>query len=165
MPTSRTNRPAAAALAALTLVIAAACGSPGGGKTTSGARAEVLAVKIDNVAAARPPTGLEKADIVYVEQVEAGLSRILAAYSSGLPPVVGPVRSARETDLELLRQFDEPTLAYSGAQSALQPSIEAAPSMRCRRRRHRTPISVVGSAPHHTICICARGRSSTPPPG
>ncbi|MFJ3706320.1 MULTISPECIES: DUF3048 domain-containing protein [unclassified Streptomyces] len=127
MPTSRTNRPAAAALAALTLVIAAACGSPGGGKTTSGARAEVLAVKIDNVAAARPPTGLEKADIVYVEQVEAGLSRILAAYSSGLPPVVGPVRSARETDLELLRQFDEPTLAYSGAQSALQPSIEAAP--------------------------------------
>lgn len=131
MPTSATKRPAAAALAALTLVITAACTSPGGGKTSpttaSAPRADVLAVKIDNVAAARPPTGLEKADIVYVEQVEAGLSRILAAYSFAVPPVIGPVRSARETDLELLRQFDEPTLAYSGAQSALRPSIEAAP--------------------------------------
>ncbi|MET9591938.1 DUF3048 domain-containing protein [Streptomyces sp. NPDC006516] len=127
MPTSRTKRSAAAALAALTLVVTAACSSSGGGKTTSAPRAKVLAVKIDNVAAARPPTGLEKADIVYVEQVEAGLSRLLAAYSSALPAVIGPVRSARETDLELLRQFDDPTLAYSGAQSALRPSIEAAP--------------------------------------
>ncbi|WP_329039866.1 DUF3048 domain-containing protein [Streptomyces sp. NBC_00178] len=127
MPTSRTERSAAAVLAVLTLVITAACGSSGGEKATAPPRAEVLAVKIDNVAAARPPTGLEKADIVYVEQVEAGLSRILAVYSSGLPPVIGPVRSARETDLELLRQFDEPTLAYSGAQSALRPLIEAAP--------------------------------------
>ncbi|MFE6039454.1 DUF3048 domain-containing protein [Streptomyces sp. NPDC056452] len=131
MRTSGTKRSAAAALAALTLALTAACGSSGGGKetppTSSEQRADVLAVKIDNVEAARPPTGLEKADIVYVEQVEAGLSRILAAYSSDVPSVIGPVRSARETDLELLRQFDEPTLAYSGAQSALRPSIEAAP--------------------------------------
>lgn len=131
MRTSRTKRSAAAALAALALVLTAACGSSGGvketPKTSSEQRADVLAVKIDNVEAARPPTGLEKADIVYVEQVEAGLSRILAAYSSDVPSVIGPVRSARETDLELLRQFDEPTLAYSGAQSALRPSIEAAP--------------------------------------
>ncbi|MFD4031173.1 DUF3048 domain-containing protein [Streptomyces sp. NPDC058637] len=131
MPTSVTKRPAAAALAVLTLLITAACGSSGGGTagptTASAARADVLAVKIDNVAAARPPTGLEEADIVYVEQVEAGLSRILAVYSSEVPSVIGPVRSARETDLELLRQFDEPTLAYSGAQSALRPSIAAAP--------------------------------------
>ncbi|MFE7750558.1 DUF3048 domain-containing protein [Streptomyces sp. NPDC057428] len=130
MPAYGTKRSTAALLAALTLAITAACGSSDGGKTTpqtSAPRADVLAVKIDNVAAARPATGLEKADIVYVEQVEAGLSRILAAYSSDVPSVIGPVRSARETDLELLRQFDEPTLAYSGAQSALRPSIEAAP--------------------------------------
>ncbi len=57
--------------------------------------------------------------------MEAGLSRILAVYSSTVPPVIGPVRSARETDLELLRQFDRPTLAYSGAQSRLNPLIEA----------------------------------------
>ncbi|GFM95724.1 DUF3048 domain-containing protein [Streptomyces fulvorobeus] len=119
----------------LALLVAAVCGCQAGGGAspppgspdTPAGRADVLAVKIDNVAPARPPTGLEKADLVYVEQVEAGLSRILAVYSSAVPPVIGPVRSARETDLELLRQFDGPTLAYSGAQSALQPSIEAAP--------------------------------------
>ncbi|MEU9980379.1 DUF3048 domain-containing protein [Streptomyces sp. NPDC050856] len=87
----------------------------------------VLAVKIDNVRPARPHTGLDAADLVYVEQVEAGQSRILAVFSSRQPPQVGPVRSARESDLELLRQFGRPALAYSGAQSALKPLIGAAP--------------------------------------
>lgn len=87
----------------------------------------VLAVKIDNVGAARPQTGLNAADIVYTEQVEGGLSRLIALYATRLPPVVGPVRSARESDLELLRQFDRPTLAFSGAQKKLLPLIEAAP--------------------------------------
>ncbi|GED83567.1 hypothetical protein TNCT6_06520 [Streptomyces sp. 6-11-2] len=87
----------------------------------------VLAVKIDNVGAARPQTGLDAADIVYAEQVEGGLSRLMAVYATRLPPVVGPVRSARESDLELLRQFDRPTLAFSGAQKKLLPLIEAAP--------------------------------------
>ncbi|MGW7286147.1 DUF3048 domain-containing protein [Streptomyces sp. NPDC054847] len=87
----------------------------------------VLAVKIDNVRPARPHTGLGAADIVYVEQVESGLSRILAVFSSTLPPRIGPVRSARESDLELLRQFGRPALVYSGAQSALRPLIESAP--------------------------------------
>ncbi|MFJ8074282.1 DUF3048 domain-containing protein [Streptomyces sp. NPDC096176] len=87
----------------------------------------VLAVKIDNVSPARPHTGLGAADLVYVEQVESGLTRILAVFSSQLPPQVGPVRSARESDIALLRQFGRPALAYSGAQSALRPLIDAAP--------------------------------------
>ncbi|WP_308121963.1 DUF3048 domain-containing protein [Streptomyces sp. TRM70350] len=89
--------------------------------------ASVLAVKIDNAPRARPHTGLGAADIVYVEQVEGGLSRLLAVYASALPKAVGPVRSARETDLELLRQFDHPTLAFSGAQTKLLPLIDGAP--------------------------------------
>lgn len=91
------------------------------------ASAPVLAVKIDNVRPARPHTGLGAADIVYVEQVEAGQTRLLAVYSSRLPATVGPVRSARESDLELLRQFGRPALAYSGEQSALRPLVDAAP--------------------------------------
>jgi hypothetical protein len=39
----------------------------------------VLAVKIDNIAAARLPTGLTGADIVYILPVEGGLSRIPTA--------------------------------------------------------------------------------------
>jgi Protein of unknown function (DUF3048) N-terminal domain/Protein of unknown function (DUF3048) C-terminal domain len=84
----------------------------------------VLAVKIDNIVYARPQTGLTSADIVYVLPVEGGLSRFLAVFSSHLPPVIGPVRSAREDDLELLRQFGRPAFAFSGAQPQLLPVVE-----------------------------------------
>jgi Protein of unknown function (DUF3048) N-terminal domain len=83
----------------------------------------VLAVKIDNIVYARPQTGLTHADIVYVIPVEGGLSRFLAIFSSHYPPVVGPVRSAREDDLQVLRQFGRPAFAYSGATPALLPYI------------------------------------------
>ena len=86
----------------------------------------VLAVKIDNLAPARPQTGLTDADIIYVLPVEGGLSRILAVFSSHFPPVIGPVRSAREDDLELLAQFGRPAFAYSGAQPHLLPVVERA---------------------------------------
>jgi len=83
----------------------------------------VLAVKIDNSAPARPQTGLTDADIVYVLPVEGGLSRLMAIFSSRYPPAVGPVRSAREDDLQLLRQFGRPAFAYSGATPRLLPYI------------------------------------------
>ncbi|MFI1206317.1 DUF3048 domain-containing protein [Streptomyces sp. NPDC020802] len=89
--------------------------------------ASPLVVKIDNVPGARPQTGLDSADVVYAEQVEGGLSRLMAVYATRLPEAVGPVRSARESDLELLRQFHEPTLAFSGAQGKLLPLIDRAP--------------------------------------
>jgi hypothetical protein len=83
----------------------------------------VLAVKIDNIVNARPQTGLTHADIVYVLPVEGGLSRFLAIFSSDYPRVIGPVRSAREDDLELLHQFGRPAFAYSGATATLLPYI------------------------------------------
>jgi Protein of unknown function (DUF3048) N-terminal domain/Protein of unknown function (DUF3048) C-terminal domain len=86
----------------------------------------VLAVKIDNIVNARPQTGLSKADIVYVMPVEGGLTRFLAIYSSRFPPVLGPVRSARDDDLQVLRQFGRPAFAYSGAQPHLLPVVEHA---------------------------------------
>ena len=106
----------------------------------------VLAVNVDNVPAARPQTGLGQADIVYVLPVEGGLSRFLAVYSSHLPPVVGPVRSARQEDLPLLRQFGRPAFAYSGAQPQLEPVITQAPLVSLEagvvggyHRRHSRP--------------------------
>src|SRR5579859_724537 len=83
----------------------------------------VLVVKIDNIVYARPPRNLTSADIVYVLPVEGGLSRIFAVFSSHIPTVIGPVRSAREDDLELLRQFGTPAFAYSGATPVLLPYI------------------------------------------
>jgi hypothetical protein len=87
----------------------------------------VIAVKVDNIVNARPQAGLQDADLVYVLPVEGGLSRFLAVYSSRLPPVIGPVRSAREDDLDLLRQFGRPAFAYSGAAPHLLPFVERAP--------------------------------------
>src|SRR6266516_8056784 len=83
----------------------------------------VLAVKIDNIVYARPQTGLARADIVYVLPVEGGLSRLMAIFSSRYPPMAGPVRCAREDDLQLLRQFGRPAFAYSGATPRLLPYI------------------------------------------
>jgi hypothetical protein len=127
---------------ALALALVAGCtgaggGGGGAGDTGTGAASQsfltgepgaaghVLAVKIDNVPAARPQTGLNDAAIVYAIEVEGGLSRLMAVYDSNhLPSVVGPVRSARETDVQLLAQYDKPALAFSGAQSALLPELK-----------------------------------------
>ena len=80
----------------------------------------VLVTKIGNTFPERPATGLARADIVYLIPVEGGLSRIMAVFSSHYPRVIGPVRSARQTDKDLLRQFGRPAFAWSGAQPQLQ---------------------------------------------
>jgi hypothetical protein len=85
----------------------------------------VLAVKIDNTRFAAPQIGLAAADVVYIEPVEGGLSRMLAMYSTSVPGRIGPVRSARISDLELLAQYGRVALAYSGAAGRLQPRIAA----------------------------------------
>jgi hypothetical protein len=89
--------------------------------------APVLGVKIDNAAVARPQRGLEQADLVYVEPVEGGLSRLLAVYQSQIPPVVGPVRSTRASDVELLANFGRPALAFSGAAPSVGALVAGAP--------------------------------------
>jgi len=86
----------------------------------------VLAVKIDDTNAAHPQIGVEDAEIVYIEQVEAGLTRLAAIYSTVIPQKIGPVRSARISDIDILNQFGRVAFAYSGAQRKLLPVIAAA---------------------------------------
>ncbi len=96
--------------------------------TGKGPGGHVLAVKIDNVGIAQDEqAGLNSADIVYVIQVEGGLSRYLAIFdSSNAPAEVGPVRSARQTDIPLLAAYGRVGLAYSGAIPGLLPELAAA---------------------------------------
>lgn len=87
----------------------------------------MLAVKIDNTRPAHPQQGLRSADIVYVEQVEGGETRIMAIFSSKIPSSLGPVRSARISDLHILRQFGKPAFAFSGVQGKMKPYVRRAP--------------------------------------
>ncbi|WP_433239008.1 DUF3048 domain-containing protein [Streptosporangium sp. CA-135522] len=87
------------------------------------ARRAVLAAKIENTSAGKPQLGLKSADIVYIEQVEAGLTRLMAIFSSKIPPKIGPVRSARISDMHIVPQFGKPAFAYSGAQTKMLPII------------------------------------------
>lgn len=85
-----------------------------------------LAVKIDNTDPGRPPTGLTRADVVFEEMVEGGLTRLLAVYQAEDPRTVGPVRSARSTDLSILAELGRPLFAWSGANPTFAAAVEAA---------------------------------------
>lgn len=115
-----------------------------GGKPSG---AKVLAVKVENIAAARPQIGLNAADIVFVEEVEGSLTRLVAVYHSRFPRRVGPVRSARNTDVELLPMFGRPGLVYSGANRDVQRHLDdsaVVPLQRSDRDRSRV-------APHNVF--------------
>jgi hypothetical protein len=88
---------------------------------------QVLAVKLDNTVNSHPHAGLLAADVIYLEEVEYGLTRFMAVYSSKYPKVIGPVRSARISDLEILQQYGKLAFAFSGAQGPILDDIAAAP--------------------------------------
>jgi hypothetical protein len=85
-----------------------------------------LGVKIDNTDNGRPQTGLGQADVVVEEMVEGGLTRLLAVFHSQDPDDVGPVRSARSTDLAILAELGRPLFAWSGANPTFRAAVEAA---------------------------------------
>jgi Protein of unknown function (DUF3048) N-terminal domain/Protein of unknown function (DUF3048) C-terminal domain len=86
-----------------------------------------LAVKVENSDDAYPLAGLERADVIYEEPVEGGITRFAALFQCRDATRVGPVRSARTTDPKILRQYaDEPILAYSGANHQVAAAMEEA---------------------------------------
>lgn len=95
--------------------------------TPSGRGRPVVVVKVDNTAPAHPQTGLSSADLIYVEPVEGGLTRLIAVFSSTQPSVVGPVRSARESDVELLAEYGRVLLGFAGANSGVRAIVNASP--------------------------------------
>ena len=74
-----------------------------------------LAAKVDNHELARPQTGLERTDIVFEELVEGGLTRYVAVWHSDIPEEIGPVRSIRPMDPDIVSPFGG-IIAYSGGQ-------------------------------------------------
>ena len=82
----------------------------------------VIAFKVDNNLNARPQSGLQEADTVMEILVEGGMTRFLAFYMDKISTYVGPIRSARPTDPNLVRPYGG-ILVVSGATAGLIPAI------------------------------------------
>lgn len=87
----------------------------------------VIAVKIDNTYFEVPQFGVSDADVVYVEQVEGGLTRLIAVFHTTFPTEVGPVRSVRSTDSQLLTVYGKPVLVFSGGADGPLGMLAATP--------------------------------------
>jgi hypothetical protein len=133
-----------------------------------GSDGSVLVVKIDDTTYAHPQVGLRDADVVYIEQVEGGLTRLAAVFSSKIPAHIGPVRSARISDIELLSQYGKIGFAYSGAQRLMLPVIATAnlydvgatkfgPKFYANDSSRIAPYAMMLSAPELLIEAKARG--------
>ncbi|HEX2849709.1 MAG TPA: DUF3048 domain-containing protein [Acidimicrobiales bacterium] len=86
-----------------------------------------LIVKIDNAPNGRPQHGINDADVVIEEGVEGGITRLATIFQSKAPEEVGPVRSARSTDISIATPLNRPLFAYSGTNAAFQALVNDAP--------------------------------------
>jgi Protein of unknown function (DUF3048) N-terminal domain/Protein of unknown function (DUF3048) C-terminal domain/Abnormal spindle-like microcephaly-assoc'd, ASPM-SPD-2-Hydin len=84
-----------------------------------------LVVKVDNVDA-EPQSGLNQADIVFEEIVEGQATRFAAVFNSSEANPVGPIRSGRTQDINLLLSLNDPAIAYSGANEAVNAALQDA---------------------------------------
>jgi len=86
-----------------------------------------LMVKVDNTPKGfAVQEGIDKADIVFVEQTEQGTTRLAAVFQSQ-DTTVGPVRSARTSDVDVAGALNHPMLAYSGANGGVLRQLRAGP--------------------------------------
>jgi hypothetical protein len=133
-----------------------------------------LAVKVENLPAARPPYGLGTADVVYEEPVEGGITRFIVIYQCRDAARIQPVRSGRLIDPDLVQQFGtHPLFAYAGgigpvvakvdASSLIDVGVARAPSAYWRDPNRQAPHNLVTS----TSALYAAGSAQhapAPPP-
>jgi len=100
-------------------------GEPAPGRTVP--QRPAMAVKIDNYPAGRPQAGLDKADIVFEEPVEGGITRYAAVFQCQDVALIGPARSARNIDIGILGQLGNPLIAHVGGINPVLANIEASP--------------------------------------
>jgi hypothetical protein len=90
-------------------------------------RHPIVVIKVDNATTARRyQKGLGHAAIVYQELVESGQTRFAAVFDNAYDGEVGPIRSVRETDIELLPQYGRVAVAFSGGNSGVKRQFSSA---------------------------------------
>ena len=80
----------------------------------------IVVVKIENDPVVRPQTGLDRADLVFEELVEGGMTRFAAVYQSDLPEEVGPVRSVRHVDVAIAEPMADAFVFSGGARRTMK---------------------------------------------
>lgn len=116
-----------------------------------------LSVKIDNHEDARPQIGLERTDLVFEELVEGGLTRYVAVWQSDMPDLVGPVRSIRPMDPDIITPLGG-IVAYSGGQEKFIAMMEATPVVNARFDDDETGLFYridEKDAPHNVVVEAA----------
>ena len=123
-PTTSTTEPAPEASSTTTTVVDVPTWPLTGLPLPDGADAArpAMVVKIDNHPKARPQTGLNEADIVFEENVEQ-LTRFAAVFHSNGADPVGPIRSGRTQDIDLLGSFNRPLFVWSGGNRRVTDAI------------------------------------------
>jgi hypothetical protein len=129
-------------------------------------------VKIDNGPRALPQAGINQADVVFEEQVEGGITRLAAVFHSEDPGAVGPVRSARSTDIGLVSPLSRPLFAYSGANKVFEALVRRAPLVdvgaanfpgRYRRDGARPAPDNLFSSTSALVALAPPGAAAPPP--
>ncbi len=82
-----------------------------------------MVVKIDNHPSARPQMGINQADIIFEENVEK-LTRLAAVFQSEGSDPVGPIRSGRFQDINLLSSLIKPLFVWSGGNEQVSAAIK-----------------------------------------
>jgi len=85
----------------------------------------VVAVKVDNSPEAGPPIGIQDAELIIEAPVEGGITRLTAMFFENEPTVIGPIRSVRPVDADLLSPW-RPFLVTTGGQDFVYREILAA---------------------------------------
>ena len=83
-----------------------------------------LSVKIENTPQSRPSMGLTYADVVYETLTEGGITRFNAIFHSRIPAEAGSIRSARNSDLTIVPQYDG-LFAFSGTNAEVWQGVRA----------------------------------------
>ena len=82
-----------------------------------------MVVKIDNHPSARPQMGINQADIIFEENVEK-LTRLAAVFQSEGSDPVGPIRSGRLQDIDLIGSLNKPLFVWSGGNAQVTSAIK-----------------------------------------
>ena len=132
-----------------------------------------LVVKVDNHPGARPQSGLNQADIVFEENVEALTRFALVFHSQGSDPV-GPIRSGRTQDIDLLTSLNGVLFVWSGGNAGVTAAVKSSNFVNMSASAAGKGSGFFRSddkkAPHNLytntsdIWAVAAGRGGTPPP-